>query len=153
MWRLHPIPRVYKFVNHSSEALYENRNGRNALGTSVSTVTRLRAMRPGIDSRQEGETTLLSLPPRPDRLWGPPKLPIQCVLGALSPEIKRPGCEADHFPESSAEINNTWSNVSTLPHVFRACYLVKSRDNFTSQSPSLLRPWSLTRWSECLLFI
>jgi len=22
--------------------------------------------------------------------------PTQCVLGALTPEVKRPGCEADH---------------------------------------------------------
>jgi hypothetical protein len=33
---------------------------------------------------------------RPDRLWSPPKPPIQWVLGALSPGIKRQGREADH---------------------------------------------------------
>jgi hypothetical protein len=28
-------------------------------------------------------------PLRPDRLWGPPSLPVQRVLGALSPGVKR----------------------------------------------------------------
>jgi hypothetical protein len=46
----------------------------------------------------------LSSPPRPDRLWGPTKPPIQWVLGALSLVVKRPGHEADHSPPSSAEV-------------------------------------------------
>jgi hypothetical protein len=33
---------------------------------------------------------------------GPTKPPIQLVQGALSPEIKQPGCEADHLPQTSA---------------------------------------------------
>jgi hypothetical protein len=37
----------------------------------VSTVTRLRAGRPGIDSRKERKRKLFSSPPRPDRSWGP----------------------------------------------------------------------------------
>jgi hypothetical protein len=35
---------------------------------------------------------------------GPTQPPIQWVLGALSPGIKRPGREADHSPPSSAEV-------------------------------------------------
>jgi hypothetical protein len=35
---------------------------------------------------------------------GPTQPPIQCVQGALSLGVKRPGREADHSPPSSAEI-------------------------------------------------
>jgi hypothetical protein len=34
--------------------------------------------------------------------------PIQWVTVALSPRVKRPGCEAAHSPPSSAEVKNTW---------------------------------------------
>jgi hypothetical protein len=35
--------------------------------------------------------------------------PIQCVSGALSLRVKRPGRhEADHSPPSSGEVNNAW---------------------------------------------
>jgi hypothetical protein len=30
--------------------------------------------------------------------------PMQCVPGALSLGVKRPGCEADHSPPSSGEV-------------------------------------------------
>jgi hypothetical protein len=36
----------------------------------------------------------------------PTQPPIQWVPGALSPGVMRPGCEADHLPPSSAEVNN-----------------------------------------------
>jgi hypothetical protein len=32
--------------------------------------------------------------------------PIQCVPGALSPGIKRPGRETDHSPPTNAEVKN-----------------------------------------------
>jgi hypothetical protein len=35
---------------------------------------------------------------------GPTQPPIQWVPGALSLEVKWPGCEADHSPSSSAEV-------------------------------------------------
>jgi hypothetical protein len=44
---------------------------------------------------------------------GPTKSPIQWVPGALSLGVKRPGCEADHSPPSSAEVKNAWSYTST----------------------------------------
>jgi hypothetical protein len=31
------------------------------------------------------------------------------------PGVRRPGCEADHSPPSSAEVKNAWSYTSTLP--------------------------------------
>jgi hypothetical protein len=33
----------------------------------------------------------------------------------LSLGVKRPGHEADHWPQSSAEIKNEWSHTSTFP--------------------------------------
>jgi hypothetical protein len=36
----------------------------------------------------------------------PTEPPIQWLLGALSPGVKRPGREADHSHRSSAEANN-----------------------------------------------
>jgi hypothetical protein len=35
---------------------------------------------------------------------GPTQPPIQWIPGALSVTVKRPGCEADHSPPSSAEV-------------------------------------------------
>jgi hypothetical protein len=43
------------------------------------------------------------------------RLPIQWIRGALTLRIKRPGCEADHSPQSSAEVKNAWSYTSTPP--------------------------------------
>jgi hypothetical protein len=45
----------------------------------------------------------------------PTQAPIQSVLGALSPELKRPKCEADHSPPSSTEIKNSGA-IPPLPH-------------------------------------
>jgi hypothetical protein len=44
---------------------------------------------------------------------GPTKPPIQWVPGALSPELKRPGREADHSHLFSAEIKIAWRYTST----------------------------------------
>jgi hypothetical protein len=40
---------------------------------------------------------------------------IQWVPGNLSPGVKRPVCQADHLPPTSAEIKNAWS-YTPLPH-------------------------------------
>jgi hypothetical protein len=44
--------------------------------------------------------------------------PIQWVPGALSPEVKRPGREADHSPPSSAKVKKIWIYTSTSPYAF-----------------------------------
>jgi hypothetical protein len=59
--------------------------------------------------------------------------PIQWVLGALSPGVKRPGREADHSHPASAEDKKMWS-IHPLPHVFMALCLDKHRDNFGALS-------------------
>jgi hypothetical protein len=46
---------------------------------------------------------------------GPTQPLIECVPGALFLGVKRPGCEADHSPPSSAEVWNAWSYTSTPP--------------------------------------
>jgi hypothetical protein len=46
---------------------------------------------------------------------GPTQPPIQWVAGAPSLEVKWPGHEAGHSPQSSAEVKNAWSYTSTPP--------------------------------------
>jgi hypothetical protein len=57
---------------------------------------------PGFDSRRRLGIFLFITATRPAP--GPTQPPIQWVPGALSLGIKRPGCEADHSPPSSAEV-------------------------------------------------
>jgi hypothetical protein len=47
---------------------------------------------------------------------GPTGPPIQWVLKALSPVIKRQWREADHSPSSSAEVESG-GTISPLPHM------------------------------------
>jgi hypothetical protein len=49
---------------------------------------------------------------------GPTLLPTRWVPGALVPEVKRPGREADHAPPPSAEVKNAWSYNFTSPYLF-----------------------------------
>jgi hypothetical protein len=46
--------------------------------------------------------------------------PIQWVPGDFSPGLKRPGCEADPSPPTSAQVKKTWTYTSTPPYVFMA---------------------------------
>jgi hypothetical protein len=62
---------------------------------------------------------------------GPTHRPIQWVPGSLSLAMKRPVCEANHSPSSSAEVKNAWSYTATPQYVFMAWCLVKRRVNFT----------------------
>jgi len=61
------------------------------------------------------------------RALGPTQPTIQWVPRADSSEIKKPNCEGDHSPASSAEFKNEWSDTSTSPVCLRAAY----SDNFT----------------------
>jgi hypothetical protein len=62
---------------------------------------------------------------------GPTQPPTQCVRGALSLRVKRPGREADHSPPSSAEVKERVGYTSTPPIALIAWCSVKHRDNFT----------------------
>jgi hypothetical protein len=48
--------------------------------------------------------------------------PIQWVPGALSPRVKRPGCEVDHSPPTTAEVKKMWIYTSApmLPYACMA---------------------------------
>jgi hypothetical protein len=39
-------------------------------------------------------------------------------LRKIESDIKRPGCEADHSPPSSAVVKNAWNYNSDPPYVF-----------------------------------
>jgi hypothetical protein len=66
---------------------------------------------------------------------GPTQPPIQWVPGVLSLGVKWLGCEADHSPPSSAEINNAWSNTSTPQYTFIAWCSVKKSTGTTLPLP------------------
>jgi hypothetical protein len=80
--------------------------------------------------------------------------PIQWVLGALSPGVKRPGREAYHSLPSNAEVKNAWCCISTLPCVFIAWCLIKYREyftfTFTVTYRTVLGP---TQWEPGTLFL
>jgi hypothetical protein len=65
-----------------------------------------------------------SLPPRSERLWGPPSLLSNEYQELIPRGVKRPEREADHSPRSNAEVKNAWS------HTFMRWYLVQN-SNFT----------------------
>jgi hypothetical protein len=46
----------------------------------------------------------------------PTQPPIQWVPGALSLRVKRPGCEADHSPPSSAKVKECVGAIPPLPN-------------------------------------
>jgi hypothetical protein len=74
---------------------------------------------------------------------GPTQPPIQWVPGALSPEVKRQGREADHSPQTTAEVKKMWLYTSILyTSSWRGAYFIKHRDNFTLTLP-------VTRRSSC----
>jgi hypothetical protein len=56
---------------------------------------------------------------------------MQWVLGAVSPEVKRQGNEADHSPPSSTKANKGEA-VFPLPYTssWRGAQLIKARDSF-----------------------
>jgi hypothetical protein len=78
----------------------------------------LRAGRPrGLSSRaSRGKAFILSTSSRP--ALGITQLPIQWAAEALSPGVKRPGCEADQSPTTNAAIKKMWIYTSTPPYVF-----------------------------------
>jgi hypothetical protein len=47
--------------------------------------------------------------------------PASYPMGALSPEVKRPGHETDHSPPTSAEVKKVWIYTSISPYTFMMC--------------------------------
>jgi hypothetical protein len=102
-------------------------------GISVSTVTTLRPSQPGVrfPPRTGKGSFLFVAVSRPvlrattasKTAVGPTQLPIQCVSGAFSLGVKRPGREADYSPPSSAEVKNAWNYTSIPPIRLRGVVL------------------------------
>jgi hypothetical protein len=77
----------------------------------------------GLDDRWIGVAvplgaTISSSPRRSDRLWSPPNFLSNRYR--LSPGLKRPGREADHSAQASAEVKKMWIYTPTLPYAFMA---------------------------------
>jgi len=80
-------------------------------GSSLTTETRLRAGRPGLDPQQGNDGIFLFvIASRP--ALGPTLPPIQWVQEALIPGVKQPGREADH---SLSSIPRLRTRGATLP--------------------------------------
>jgi hypothetical protein len=93
----------------SIELTYNSRDSAVGIATGYELDDR------GVGVRVPVGARIFTSPCRPDRLWGPPKPPIQCVPGVLSPGVKRPGREADNSPSTSAEVKKTLIYTSTPP--------------------------------------
>jgi len=72
-------------------------------GSSFSLLTRIRAERPGFDSRRGWGTDFFFFVTVSRPTLRPNQPPIQRAQGALSPLVKRLRREANHSPPSSAE--------------------------------------------------
>jgi hypothetical protein len=75
----------------------------------------------GFESRQVLGIFLFTTASRP--VLEPTQSRIQWIRGALSLGAKRPVCEADHSPPSSAKVKNVWSYTSTPPICFHGVVL------------------------------
>jgi hypothetical protein len=73
----------------------------------------------GGGSSSPGSVKMFTSPYRPDRLWGPP-ISYKMGTGGSSLGVKRQEREADHSPQTSAEVKKKWIYISTPLCVFMA---------------------------------
>jgi len=86
---------------------------------SNSIESRLPARQRGFEPRQvQWWVFLFSLAFR--LVVGPNQPPVQWVPEVVTPEVKRPGREADRLPPCSAEVKKSWKFTSTPQYVFMA---------------------------------
>jgi hypothetical protein len=98
---------------------------------SVGIATGYRMDDRGVGVRVPLGPRIFSSPRCPDRLWGPPNLLSNGYRGALSPGVKRPGCEADHSLPTSAEVKEKWFYTAT-PHTLSCGVMLNSLSAGTS---------------------
>jgi hypothetical protein len=98
----------------------------------------------GFNSRQGLGIFFFSTASRP--ALEPIQPPIQWVLGALSPEVKRPGREADHSSPSSTEVKECVALHLRPQYVFMAWCLVKQRKNPIQNVTCLASSSDSTPW-------
>jgi hypothetical protein len=73
----------------------------------------------GVGFRGPVGSRIFSSPRHPDWFWGPSSLLSNGYRGYFS-GVKLPGCEADHSPRTSVEVNKMWIYTSTPPYAIMA---------------------------------
>jgi hypothetical protein len=118
--------------------------------TSVSTVSRLRAGWPGFNSRHGKCWNFFLFSTAVFRpALGSNQPPIQWILGAVIPGVKRPGYEGNHSHTSRDEVKNVWSYVSIPPirlndvHVFTSASYETTVCRICVSQLVVLRPLSV----------
>jgi hypothetical protein len=116
--------RIGRWVGPKAGLIVVEKTKKSTPLSSVSVVTKLRDGWPRFISRQGQwwDSYLFTTASR--TALGSVQPPNQWAPGALSPGVKRPGCEAAHSPPSSSvEVKDVWSYPSTHPYVFIGWYL------------------------------
>jgi len=111
-------------------------------GSSADTVSRLRAGRPGFDSRQALGYILLATASRP--VLGPTHPLVRWVPGVRPRGLKQPGSETDYSPASIADVN-VWSYTSTSSIHLHGMVL-----NWAQDTPSSIPGWTFDVYLKCL---
>jgi hypothetical protein len=104
-----------EFLDVKAGGTYSYHCTSSGAGTVQSEATKLQVVWPrnrvSISLRDKN----LCLPQCPDRPH--PQPPIERVSGALTPKVKCPMRETDHFPQYSVEVMNVWSYTFTPPYI------------------------------------
>jgi hypothetical protein len=106
----------------------------------------LRAGRPRVRSSSSGKVKNILFSTTSTQTF------IQWVPRALSPEVKRPGREADHATPISAEVKKIWLYISTPTYAFKAQCLIKHSDNFTLKGNTITRSSEPLFWTIPVIF-
>ena len=92
----------------------------------------------GFNSRQERDISVFSTAFR--RVLGFTQFSAFCVMGNLSPGMKRPRHNSDNSPPCSRKIKNMWSQTSTRYNF--SCHGAKLSTGTLLQLPLTLQFWS-----------